>query len=74
MINGIFWFFMNCIGHIVEFIIVAGIIGFFLMLPFLLKGGWIIGMGYILWGSLAIIGGIDRWAQEREREKNENRD
>ena len=73
MINGMFWFFMNCIGSILKFVIVFGIIGFFLMLPFLLKGGWIIGMGYILWGSLAIIGGIDRWAQEREREKNENR-
>lgn len=52
MINGIFWFFMNCIGHIVEFIIVAGIIGFILILPFLLKGGWIFGM--VLYGFLGL--------------------
>lgn len=52
MINGIFWFFMNCIGHIIEFIIVAGMIGFILILPFLLKGGWIFGM--MLYGFLGL--------------------
>lgn len=73
MINGIFWFFMNCIGHIVEFIIVAGIVGFIFMLPFLLKGGWILGIMYVLWGSVIAVGAIDRYVQEKERDKNENR-
>ena len=50
MINGMFWFFMNCIGNILKTVIVFGILGFILMLPFLLKGGWLLGIliyGYI---------------------------
>ena len=52
MINGIFWFFMNCIGNILKTVIVFGILGFILMLPFLLKGGWILGI--VLYGFLGL--------------------
>lgn len=52
MLDSIFWFFMNIIGNIVKFIIVFGIIGFILLLPFLLKGGWIFGL--IVYGFLSI--------------------
>lgn len=44
MIDLIFKGLMAGIAGILEFIVVAGFIGLFLMLPFLLKGGWILGI------------------------------
>ena len=73
MINGMFWFFMNCIGSILKFVIVFGIIGFFLMLPFLLKGGWVLGIMYIFWISVTGIVVIDRYFQGKEKNRDENR-
>lgn len=52
MIDMIFWGFMKIISNIVKFIIVGGIIGFILLLPFLLKGGWLFGI--IVYGFLGI--------------------
>lgn len=52
MIDGIFWALMNCIGSILKFIIVFLILGFILLLPFLLKGGWMLGI--IIYGFLGI--------------------
>ena len=52
MIDGIFWALMNCIGSILKFIIVFLILGFILLLPFLLKGGWIFGI--VLYGFLGL--------------------
>lgn len=52
MINGIFWALMSGIANIVQFIIVFGILAFIFILPFLLKGGWILGIA--LYGFLGI--------------------
>lgn len=52
MIDKIFWALMNGIASIVKFIIVFGMLGFIFILPFLLKGGWILGL--ILYGWLGI--------------------
>lgn len=57
MIDGIFELIMGAIGSILSFIIVAGIVGFILILPFLLNGGWILGIliyGFIF-GMIAIM-------------------
>lgn len=74
MINGTFWFFMNCIGSILKFVIVFGIIGFFLMLPFLLKGGWILGLMFALWGISFTVLIIANCFEKDKEDKNENRD
>ncbi len=79
MINGIFWALMNCIGSILKFIIVFLILGFILLLPFLLKGGWMLGI--IIYGFLGISVGtilVDQCNKSKEefeekmkeREKN----
>lgn len=50
MIDKIFWEIMNCISNILKFVIVFLILGFLILLPFLLKGGWAVGIliyGYI---------------------------
>ena len=50
-INKMFWFYMNAIGNILKFIIVIGITGFLLLIPLVLKGGWIlylIGLVYVV--------------------------
>ena len=49
--NKMFWFYMNAIGNILKFIIVIGITGFLLLIPLILKGGWIlylIGLVYVV--------------------------
>lgn len=49
--NKMFWFYMNAIGNILKFIIVIGITGFLLLIPLVLKGGWIlylIGLVYVV--------------------------
>ena len=52
MINMIFWALMSVIAHIIQFIIVFGISAFIFSLPFLLKGGWILGI--VLYGFLGL--------------------
>lgn len=42
MIDKIFWELMDCISNILKFIIVFLILGFLLLLPFLLKCGWVV--------------------------------
>nr|DAI44930.1 MAG TPA: Cytadhesin P30/P32 [Caudoviricetes sp.] len=67
MLDNIFWFFMGIIGNIVKFIIVSGIIGFILLLPFLLKGGWLLGI--IIYGFLFICIGtflVDKHNQNKD--------
>lgn len=67
MIDGIFWALMNCIGSILKFIIVFLILGFILLLPFLLKGGWMLGI--IIYGFLGISIGtilVDQYNKSKE--------
>lgn len=52
MINMIFWALMSAIANIIQFIIVFGILAFIFLLPFLLKGGWILGI--VLYGFLGL--------------------
>lgn len=54
MIDLIFWGMMNGIGNILKFIVVFGGLGFLFLLPFLLKGGWIIGVivGVFILGTI----------------------
>lgn len=52
MINMIFWALMSVIANIIQFIIVFGILAFIFLLPFLLKGGWILGI--VLYGFLGL--------------------
>ena len=52
MINMIFWALMRVIANIIQFIIVFGILAFIFLLPFLLKGGWILGI--VLYGFLGL--------------------
>ena len=52
MINMIFWALMSVIVNIIQFIIVFGILAFIFLLPFLLKGGWILGI--VLYGFLGL--------------------
>ena len=44
MINGIFWGLMNGIAAILKFVVVFIMLGFIFLLPFLLKGGWLLGL------------------------------
>lgn len=82
MINGIFWFFMNCIGNILKTVIVFGILGFILILPFLLKGGWLLGIliyGYIGIAVVAFLSNQNSNIQNnfenniKEKKKNDNK-
>ena len=52
MINMIFWALMSAIANIIQFIIVFVILAFIFLLPFLLKGGWILGI--VLYGFLGL--------------------
>ena len=52
MINMVFWALMSAIANIIQFIIVFGILAFIFLLPFLLKGGWILGI--VLYGFLGL--------------------
>lgn len=53
IINAIFWGFMNSFAAILKCIIVFGLIGFILLLPFLLKGGWLLGI--MIYGYLGLV-------------------
>lgn len=72
MLDMLFFGFMNFFANIIKFIIVAGVIGFLLIIPFLLKGGWIIGVMYVLWIICTIVALINN--KEKENDNNENRD
>lgn len=83
MINGMFWFFMNCIGSILKTVIVFGILGFILMLPFLLKGGWLLGIliyGYIGIAATVFLSNQSSNAQNnfenniKEKKENDNKE
>ena len=72
MINMIFWALMSVIANIIQFIIVFGILAFIFLLPFLLKGGWILGI--VLYGFLGlsfITFLIDKHNSARENFENE---
>lgn len=82
MINGIFYLMMNTIGCILKFIIVFGILGFLFLLPFLLKGGWILGVVIYGFLILSFVTAADNSNKEvkdsfekkmKERENNANK-
>lgn len=76
MINEIFWGLMNSIASILKFVVVFIMLGFIFLLPFLLKGGWLLGLliyGYplmiVIW---YLTQGKDIYGQEKG-DRNENR-
>lgn len=76
MINGIFYFMMNAIGNILKFIIIFGIIGFILLLPFLLKGGWILGVliyGFFVLAFVVAADNIDENNKSLEEDKRKDK-
>lgn len=70
MINNIFWALMNGFAAVIKYFIVFSFIGFILLLPFLLKGGFILGFVLYSYLALSIIGGIDKYNQENKGDKN----
>ena len=77
MIDGIFWAMMNCIGSILKFVIVFLILGFVLFLPFLLKGGWMLGIlifgffGIWIWSFLMEQSRISKEEFEKKMKERE---
>lgn len=81
MIDLIFWGMMSGIANILKFIVIFGGLGFLFLLPFLLKGGWIIGVivGVFILGTIiqmfkeSNIKAKEEFENKmKEREKNEH--
>lgn len=70
MIDLIFGVIMGVIGRIGAFIIVTGIIGFLLILPLAINGGWII---YVLLGIVVIPAIFDAATDDKNKD-NENKE
>lgn len=72
MIDLIFGAIMGAIGNIGAFLIVAGLLGFLLILPLAINGGWII---YVMLGIIAIpaifAAAIDDKNKEDENKKED---
>lgn len=67
--NGIFSFIINIISFIVKGIIVFGGVGIILLLPFLLRGGWVLWIIYIVFVMGIIISLINYNALKKEENK-----
>lgn len=75
MIDKIFFGIVGCFSSILAFFIVAAMVGFILILPFLLKGGWLLGLFIYGYPALMLICWLcsDKELEKKESERNGNR-